>query len=105
MAHTITVLGQAKIANLGLVTVGTLNPSGSYATGGEDASTSIQAKLQGYTTISYLQFGYDDLNTAEWDKTLEKVRISKKASGVQTELANAAAYDSNIAIPFLCISR
>ncbi len=105
MAHTITITKQAKVSNFGMLTHGTLNLSSTYATGGENAATSLQAKLNGFTNVDFVVFAYDDLYTAVWDKTLEKIRIFKIAAGVQTEVANAAAYDANIAIPFFCISR
>lgn len=105
MAHTITVVNQDKSPGLGLVTVGTLNLTSTYATGGEDLTTSLQAKLSGYTTIDLVLFAYDDLFTAFWDKTLEKVRVFKIATGVMTELANGASYGAGVNIPFVCFSR
>ena len=105
MAHTVTVLTQGHNEGLGLVTVGRLNLSSTYATGGEDATTSLQAKLSGFQAIDAVFFAYDDLYTAVWDRTLEKVRIFKIAAGVMTEVANGASYDANISIPFVCYSR
>lgn len=105
MAHTITILKQGKISNVGLITHGVITPTGTYTTGGEDATASLQAKLNGFTEIDAVHFAFDDGYTAFWDKTTEKIRIFKLAAGVMTERANAAAYDADVAIPFTCYSH
>jgi len=104
MAVTVTVLNQKKVPGIGLFTAGRVNYSGTYPAGGE-SNAGLLAVLSGHTNIDNIQFGATNDVSAWYDTGTGKLRVSKLAAGVNTEIAAAAYSPTTGTIPFTIISR